>query len=377
MKIAQVSATFPPYMAGTGNVCYHYAIELSKLGHDVAIFTSRYPDNDYRYPNEITVNRFKPRFRIGNAPFIPELYNVMDEFDLIHLHYPFYFGGEIIYLCNLIKNMRYVITYHNDVIAPGFLGLLFDIHRKLLAGKILKKAKKLFILSNDYTNYSNLKDIFFEKKRDLVVLPNGVDIDEFNPCLDSPPGFIKKSKTLLFVGSLDRAHAFKGLEYLLRACLSIANTYDDFILLIIGDGDLRKDYADFAKRIGILQNVRFLGSISSEDLPKYYSISDILILPSIRIENFPLVLIEAMAAGKPIVTSNIPGVRTIIKDYENGLLVQPADFNDLASKIIYLLNNPALCHEIGLENRKKAVTIYSWENIVKKLDVVYKEILSI
>ena len=141
MRIAQVSATFPPYMAGTGNVCYHNAIELAKLGHDVTVFTSRYPDEDYTYPDSITVKRYKPWFRIGNAPFLPQLLSLRG-FDVIHLHYPFFFGGEMIYLLSKLTKQKYVITYHNDVILQGLARRFLTIYNSLVTRLVCSRSQK-------------------------------------------------------------------------------------------------------------------------------------------------------------------------------------------------------------------------------------------
>ncbi|HHV35024.1 MAG TPA: glycosyltransferase, partial [Syntrophomonadaceae bacterium] len=118
MKIAQISATFPPYMAGTGNVCYQYALGLAKLGHEVTVYTSKCPDIDYKYPDSIQVVSNEPLLKIGNAPIIPDLVKIKGH-DIVHLHYPFFFGGELLYLNSKLSKEKYIVTYHNDVISSG------------------------------------------------------------------------------------------------------------------------------------------------------------------------------------------------------------------------------------------------------------------
>ncbi|NJE77436.1 glycosyltransferase family 4 protein, partial [Thermococcus sp. ES12] len=149
------------------------AIELAKLGHEVTVFTSRYPDEEYEYPDIITVKRFKPLFRIGNAPFIPQLLREIKDFDIVHLHYPFFFGGEFIHFIKKLRNIHYVITYHNDVILPGMLNFPLKFYKTMLMKQILKNAEKIIVTSLDYARNSELWKIS-EIQEKIVGIPNGV-----------------------------------------------------------------------------------------------------------------------------------------------------------------------------------------------------------
>jgi len=377
MRIAQISATFPPYMAGTGNVCYHYALELAKLGHRVTVFTSRYPDIDYDYPNSIEVKRFKPFFRIGNAPFMPQLLSVKD-YDIIHLHIPFFFGDGMIELFCKLQGAKYVITYHNDTVMNGIKDFFSNIYINTVTNSVIKNAEKIYVTSLDYLKYSNIKDFYERKREDIAEIPNGVDIDQFNPNIDGKEikvqyGIENKS-VILFVGALDKAHYFKGIEFLLKSFVKIKN--GESCLILIGDGDLKNYYMSLAENLGVSDKTLFIGRVSDKELPRYYAASDLLVLPSItKGEAFGLVLIEAMATGKPVIASNLPGVRTIIDDGVNGFLVKPKDVDSLASKMQYLIENKDIREKFGREGRKKVENEYSWEKIVKKLEKVYEEVI--
>src|SRR6185437_943323 len=120
VRIALVTATFPPYLAGTGNVCYHNALGLAAAGHDVTVFTAGYPPVGQTDPEGVTVRRLPVVFRLGNAPVLPGLLG-MGRFDLVHLHYPFYFGSEMVLLKSLVNHVPYVVTYHQDVLLGGLL----------------------------------------------------------------------------------------------------------------------------------------------------------------------------------------------------------------------------------------------------------------
>lgn len=379
MKIAQISATFPPYTGGTGNVCYHYSIELAKMGHEVTVFTSDFSnENDYDYPDLIKVNASNPLFKIGNAPFLPELLKIND-YDIIHLHYPFFFGAEMIYLIHKLRKKKYFITYHNDVILKGVIGFILKAYNKIMMNLILRNASKLCVTSLDYANNSLIKDIV--KNNDNVVeIPNGVSLDKFN--LEIKPITLKrkygldKKEIILFVGSLDKAHYFKGVDYLLKSLKIVDRTKVNPFLVIVGEGELKEHYIKLSQELNIESNVKFVGKVSDNELAEYYKLSDLVILPSITMgEAFGLVLIEAMASYTPVIASDLPGVRTVVDNGVNGFLVQPKNIEQLSSKIEYMLQNREMLKKMATNGRKKVEEKYSWTNIVKKLENQYKDAL--
>jgi len=378
MEIAQITATFPPYMGGTGNVCYHNSLELAKLGHDVTVFTSRFPDIDYTYPDLIHVKRFKPVFRIGNAPLIPELLK-LKGFDIVHLHYPFYFGGETVYLISKLREQKYIITYHQDVVFEGFLNVFPKIHALTIAKLIINSANKICVTSFDHAKNSFIKEIIEKRQDSVVEIPNGVDIHRFNPNVNGNPiremYQIGDEKVILFVGALDRAHYFKGVEYLLKSFAKLGN--HEAKLIIVGEGELKKYYEFLSKKLGIRNKTIFAGKVSDDDLPKYYSASDLLVLPSISVEMFGIVLVEAMSTGRPVISTELPGVRTVVDDGVNGFLVKPRNVEELTLKIDYLLENEDIMKKFGKMGRKKVEERYSWEKIGKKLERVYQEVLNL
>lgn len=364
-------------MAGTGNVCYHYSLELGRLGHDVTVFTSLYPKQDYEYPKYFQVQRFNPLFKIGNAPFIPQLLN-LEDFDIIHLHTPFFFGNELVYLLSKLKHQKYVITYHNDVIFQGFLQMFSELYNKIILQRLIKNAEKICVTSFDYAINSNIKYFIQKRMQDIIEVPNGVDINKFNQFLNcnglKELHKIKDKKVILFVGAMDKAHMFKGIEKLLKSISKIH--YDNFLLLLIGDGDLKPFYMNLSKKLSISDKTLFVGRVSNDDLPKYFALSDMVVLPSTTMgEAFGLVLVEGMACGKAVIASNLPGVRTVVDDGINGFLVESCNISDLGSKISYLLKNESLRMNFGSMGRKKVEEKYSWEKIGKKLENVYQEII--
>ena len=188
--------------------------------------------------------------------------------------------------------------------------------------------------------------LYVEKLRDrLVELPFGVDVKRF---VQKKETDFKNETTFLFVGGLNRAHYFKGVEHLISAKCKVKSAK----LLIVGDGDLRSYYRDLAGRLGVHNDVIFAGKSSDEDLPQYYNLANVVVLPSIdKSEAFGIVLTEAMACGKPVIASDLPGVRSVVEHEANGFLVEPKNENILAEKINLIL--------LSRELRKKFGKIYN------------------
>ena len=377
MKIAQISATFPPYMGGTGNVCYNYSLELEKLGHDVTVYTgSKSTNNNYNNHNPFKINNFHPIFQIGNAPFTPQLLSI-EDFDIIHLHYPFFFGGEFIYLLKKLKNQKYVLTYHNNTKLPGFLGKMVDIHSKTISKKIIENAEKIIVPTSDFF-YSTVQNSLGINGKNVIEVPNGVNLSAYKGSGKEirEKYHLKNSMILLFVGALDKAHYYKGLEYLMKSIKFLVNDYDDIKLMIVGGGNLKEFYTKLAKEYEIDEFTIFIGKISNfEELAKYYEASDIVIYPTLgkTFESFGMVIIEAMAAGKPVIASNVPGVRAVLDDKINGYLTEPKNVAELSSKIRLLLDNKVLRDTMGHNGRVKAQEKYAWPFIVKKLEKIYED----
>ena len=375
MKIAQVTATFPPYMGGTGNVCFHYSVELAKLGHEVTVYTMDNHGEAYDYPPEIRVKKLKSLFKVGNAPFLIGLAGLADC-DVVHLHYPFFFGAELVYLAARLRKLKLVVTYHNDTVASGLLGLFFKVHRYTLMQLIFRGADKICVTSYDYGSQSFIRRFLSDGDR-VAETPNGVDVGRFNPGVDQ--GGLKEKygladkRVVLFVGGLDRPHFFKGVEYLIQALAKIPD--EKVALIIVGDGDLKERYRRVAESENVSDRVIFSGKVPDGELPRYYSAADLVVLPSFTMgEAFGIVLVEAMATGKPVIASDLPGIRTVVNEGQNGFLVSPKDVDMLAQRIRYLLENKEMSRDFGVNGRKKAEEKYAWDSIAKKIEKVYQEV---
>lgn len=381
MKIAHIVCTYPPYTGGMGNVAFEMASGLVSLGHEVEVFTPDYgfieeDKNEILEERKDFANRLKTPFKYGNAAYLPNLKKELDNFDIIHLHYPFFGTAGIVRKWkerNPYKKL--FITYHMDNRGDGLKGFIFKINAKFWLEKILKVADKIQVSSFDYLKSSDAGKYFPTYQEKFFELALGVDINKFQ--IRKKPEFLfekynldKNKATILFVGGMDIAHYFKGIPVLLKSLLLLKNNNFDFQAVLIGDGELKESFELTARAYGLEKNICFVGKVSNEKLASYYNMADLLVLPSInKSEAFGLVLLEAMASGVPVIASDLAGVRTVASD--GGFLFKINDYKELAEKIFdyFSLDNGELKNRV----RQIVEDKYSWEKIIKKLDEEYKK----
>jgi len=378
LKVAHVVSTFPPYRGGIGNVCYNYALGLSRRGHDVTVFTPLYHKNIFKQNIDgVKVILLKPLIRYGNAAFIPQLFWSLGSFDVVHLHYPFFGGAEPLLMARLIRRVDYILNYQMDVVGYGPLKSFFKLHRKVFLKEIILKAKKVIVSSLDYAENSDIKELLKVHSSVFVEIPNGVDTEKFSP-REKDRNLLKElgiseEKIILFVGGLDSAHYFKGVNYLIDVLGYVK--HDHVKLVIVGGGNLLNYYKEYAESKSLGRKILFTGFVPDEKLPQYYNLSNIIVLPSVdKSEAFGITLIEAMACGKPVVASNLPGVRTVVEDGKNGFLVNMRNPADIAAKIDIILRSDEMAKAMGQTGRKKAVEKYSWSKIISQVEELYNQL---
>lgn len=369
IKIANISCAFPPQAGGIPNS----AKRIEDLLSDKFIVENFHPD------------KLKPWLRRGHGAFSPSLLFKLRKFDYIYLHYPFFGTAEIVWLFKVLyKKPKLILHYHMDVKNLKLTEKLLSLPSRLILNSLLSKAETIVSASLDYIKHSDIKKYYEKKPEKFQEIVFALDLEKFKPkeIMQSDKNnlitktkalinfvndnFIKKNRTeFIFVAGLDSAHYFKGLDNLLRA-LSLIKL--DWRLSIVGDGNLREEYEKKVYILGLEKRVSFKGKISDSELLRAYQEADCLILPSINSnEAFGLVLIEAMACGLPVIASELPGVRTVFKDKEQGFLVKVNDINDLREKLEKMAANKKLRKEMSQAARKYALEHYDIKKIQKKL----------
>jgi glycosyltransferase involved in cell wall biosynthesis len=374
MKIANIVCAWPPYAGGMGNSAKLIS-EIIDENHQVENF---YPEN---------MNNL---FKRGHGAFSPKLLLKLKKFDYIYLHYPFFGTNEIVYLFKLFnKKTKLIIHYHMDVLNVGYVEKILSISSKLIRNSLFKKADKIVCSSFDYIKNSEISHLYNKYPDKFQEIPFGVDINTFKPKnTSSKPEnniiakaqdivkfindkIIKKDKVdLIFVGGLDKAHYFKGINILFEALSFLREK--KWTLTIVGDGDLKEDYKLQAYQLGLDKKVNFAGKLSNEQLINSYQNSDLLILPSInKNEAFGLVLIEAMACGVPVLASNLPGVRSVFEHEKQGMVFKTGDKEDLKEKIEYLLNNKNVREKMSIEARILVEKKYSLDKMKENINKLF------
>lgn len=360
-RIAVVSSTFPPYRGGMGNVAADHAEALSREGHDVEVFIPKIPgDEKHLDPH---VHQVWSPFRYGNAAVLPQLVWKLRGFDIVELHYPFFGGAEYVLLWKKLfgKNSRLVVFYHMDVVGKGVHKSIFKLYRKLFLNRIMFAADRIIASSRDYLEHSLIKHFALDAR--VRAVPFSVDTKRFTPASE------RNKNTVLFVGGLDSAHYFKGIEILLEAFHRVSKKIPEARLLIVGDGDLREGYEKKMSDIGIADKVRFSGRLTDNELPDAFRDSAMVILPSLdQSEAFGLVLLEGAASGLPAIAANLPGVRAVIREGETGLLVPPGRIEPLEHAISDLFHNPSKADMMGVKARNMTEDTYA-------IDVVHASLI--
>ena len=348
MKIAVAVSTYPPYKGGMGNVAADHVRALQEAGHEVTVLA---PGVGLR-----------PLFRWGNAACVPQLLWRLRAFDAVELHYPFFGGAEWVWLWKALfgRGKRLTVLYHMDTVGTGWLGAVFAAYRALFLPAIMSAADRVVTTSKDYFSGSQAARLVPDAK--LVEVPLSVDTDRFLPAPSA------REARALFVGALDRAHYFKGIDILLEAFASVAKEKTSVTLAVVGDGDLRASYEARTHALGLKERVTFLGKVPDADLPAAYGSASFLVLPSVdRSEAFGLVTLEAAACGIPAVVSDLPGVRTTVVEGETGLRVPPKDASALAAAMMKLLADPAGTRAMGERARARTVATYGRAAVARRV----------
>jgi len=357
-----------------GNVAEEYTERLRELGHDVQVFTPHYrtvqEDPDF-------VHRLAAPIQSGNAAFVPSLFRHLKNFDLTHLHYPFFGSAEPVALFHAMHPKQpLVMTYHMDAVAIGMKGAFFSAHQKLLFPWIVKRADRVLVSSLDYAETSALAQVPGIFRR-VEVHPFGVDMDRFfpgsEPELRRTFGIPDSHPVLIFVGGLDPAHHFKGLPILIEALAQIQDL--PWHVVVVGSGSLRASFEAQVQDEGFGSRMHFVGGVSHEDLPKFYRMADIHVFPSTeRAEAFGIVAVEAAASGLPTIASNLPGVRTVVADGKTGLHVPPRNAPELARALRQLIQDTNLRAELGRQARRRSEQEFAWKPLIKKLEQTYIDV---
>jgi glycosyltransferase involved in cell wall biosynthesis len=355
--------------------------ELVKRGHQVTVITtSRGKANNKQtyveWMSGIKVIRFPETKYFLEAPLVPQIgFRVLQEdYDLLHVHGMTPSISDLAIFCGKLKRKPIVVTYHYDPETPLFGSLGFVVARVYdhISYFLLRLVNGLVATTKSYAETSPVLSRLLNR---VEIIPLGINKDRFD--LSGNENLNRNhekananSSVILFVGQL-REH--KGLRYLLKAMKIVKAQISDARLIIVGDGPQRASLTKCASELKVEDIVSFEGNVTEDILPHYYAISNIVVLPSYtRRDAFGLVLLEAMAAEKPIVAFNIPGIREVVRSA--GILVPPKDPQKLAKAILEILSGNQSVEQMKWHAQKN-IQQYSWENIVERYERLYTKVL--
>lgn len=374
MKILQISALFTPHIGGIETHVYTLSRYLVKKGHDVTVFTSKLPKTqNYEIIDGIKVHRFRNMWSPLNNQVVPGIFfrllKKAGEFDLIHVHGHLQFTSNVAALHKKIGGRPLVLTSHGTVEYEDWRGIINRVYNASVGKLTVKSADKIIALTS---RQAKIIEEMGARKEDITIIPNGVDLERIKlsageNTFKSKYGLSEK-KIILYVGGLIPR---KGLNYLIE---SMNDVNGDVALVIVG-GELSshkgvKDNLENLVKSEKLQNVVFTGNLTGQGLEDAYSSADVFVLPSLA-EGLAIALLEAMAYGIPVIATDIPGNSGIIKDNQNGVLVEPKNTSKLAEKINYILGNQGERERLGKNARTCIEEEYSWGAIIDKISGVY------
>ncbi len=385
LKLCLVNAFFHPYTGGVEKHMYELSRRLAKK-MDVHVITSLLDGTSEEEELEgVHVHRIPATFI--KAPLIypppltlaPKARKAIREFDkkfdynAFHLHGRWFpdFGYSEKYAH--ANGKKFFMTLHNQrplgiSLPVSVIGTVFD---HAYGARLLGKADTIISVSHaakkDISHYHEINE---EKIR---VIHNGVDTNFFKPVSsdlrqDLADGY---DNVMLFLGRLIKQ---KGVEYLIQAMPKILEENPSTVLLITGKGKSKPGLMKLVKKKRLKNNVKFTGFIPEEQLPALYSASDVYVLPSLW-EVLPISLLEALACGVPLVSSNAGGNAEIVEHGRNGFVFKMRDVSKLAEYTSSLLSDPSLRKRMGKESRRIAEKKFDWDIIARKTYEFYKEVI--
>lgn len=360
MKIAQVTPYDFGHPGGVAEHIQHLKKELNTLGHEVKIIAPRSQSGGLEVGRDfygvgrtvaIPGNNSKVRltFDVTLYSAVKELLR-QEQFDVIHLHEPL--TPVLPYMVLLNSKAVNLATFH----AYRFSNPWYTAFKPYMSF-VLGRLDGRIAVSESAREFVSQ---YFEGPYSIV--PNGIDPLRFSNGVEPFPWASDGVPRILFVGRFNESR--KGFKYLLRALPLVQQQFPNARLMVVGPGDPSR-VAGMIERNRI-RGIDFVGQVSKEDLPRYYASSTIVCAPSVEGESFGIILLEAMASGKPLVASHIPGYAGVVTHERDGLMVPPQDSQALALGVVRLLADQQL-QKYLVANGFETANSYAWPKIAGRV----------
>ncbi len=376
MKILHVYKDYFPVLGGIENHLRWQAEGMAARGHDVTVLVTN-TDAHTRHErlNGVSVIKAGRQLNVSSAPLAAALPSYLRQLghdaDIIHLHAP-YPPGELAQLL-LRVGRRTVITYHSDIVKQA---TLLRFYAPFLR-KILQRADKILVSSPAYVQSSPfLAPLAARDPHKVAVVHFGIDLARFqsSPAVTARAAELRQpygpQPLILFVG---RLRYYKGVSVLVEAMRHVPDAH----CLIVGSGGEEQAIRALLDQHHLHDRVHLVGTISDADLPALYAAADIFALPSIhRSESLGIVLLEAMAAGLPLISTELgTGTSYVNQHGETGLVVAPAHPAALAAALNRLVQNPGERQSMGKSAQIRAHQLFGLEQMLDATEAIYENLL--
>jgi glycosyltransferase involved in cell wall biosynthesis len=376
MRILIINSEYPPIGGGAGNASAHLAHQFTESGHRVVVLTAHYTNLPHKsIIDEVSVIRVKSlrkrRDRSGALEQIAFMgMGGIASIALIRRWRPdiilAFFGvpsGAVACMVKALSGIPYVVSLRGGDV-PGFRPYDFAVYHRFLSPLLRLVWKQAAAVVANSQGLLSLAEDFY-REVDIQIIPNGVDISQFNQSENRD----WENAHILWVGRLVYQ---KGLDILLDALEQLKD--QSWQLTLVGDGPQRVLLEELAQEKGIANRIIFTGWLDRKDLYRYYCESNMFVFPS-RHEGMPNSVLEAMASGLPVIASKIAGNEELILPGISGMLVPPGDHNQLASALRNLIADSTLRLQMGAEARKRVVSRFTWEETAQQYLSLMEEIL--
>jgi len=360
-RIVQITPNYPPLLGGLERVVQILATTLAER-HEVGVVTTTHGASDV--PRRVREGKVEVRrhrsVTVAHTALAPGMFGSllrMPRGSVVHLHCAQAVVPEMVWLSARLRRMQYLVHFHMDVGTSGPLGRLLPAYKKHFFGRVLRGAAAVIVLIESQVQF--LAEFYGVDPKRVFVVPNGVAPEYYlPPRTPDTQGPLR----LLYVGRLG---AQKNVARLLDAMSLVT---EPVRLRIVGDGELRAGLEEQAARLDLGDLVEFCGRLHGAELVDAYASAQAFVLPSDR-EGMPLVVMEAMAAGLPVIATKVQGNIELVDGV--GLLAEP-DPRALASAIDLLARDPDMRAKLAADGSARA-RAYTWDAVVAAVEHVYDE----
>ncbi len=362
--IIQIVGYYPPHLGGMEVVAQEISSALAEAGWPVEVITSSIDAanpfaEDHKIPYKLSRLR---TFEFAHTPFMPALLWCLLRVKkpaIFHLHLSQAYLPEMVWLSAKLRRIPYVVHFHLDAEPSGRLGFLFVLYKRFVQPVIMRGADQVIALSPEQA--AMIQHRYHISAAKVSFLPNGVaqkflDIGAKDREAHTP-------LRLLYVGRLSIQ---KRVDRLIEA---LTKTAADVQLAIIGDGEDRAKLQALAEEHG-LQNITFHGTLAGDELLRAYEQADVFVLPSDK-EGMPLVLLEAMAAGLPVIGSDVQGIREHLAG-GNGILVKKPSPSSFATAIDDFYEQRKTQLPLLSQAGRDMAAGHSWRQLAEQLTALYE-----